>query len=212
MIELMPIKVSIVEDNSGIRESLEILINGSEGFTCLNTYKNAESALINIPHERPDVVLMDINLPGETGIQCVSKLKSQFPELNILMLTVYDDSTRIFQALSAGANGYLLKRTPPLKLLEAIKEVTQGGSPMSSQIARMVVDSFKGMGISIEEKKNLTKREEEILSLLAKGFKYKEIAEKLFIGTETVRSHLRNIYEKLQVRSRTEAVIKYLNK
>lgn len=206
----MSINVSIVEDDNGIRESLEILINGSEGFTCLNTYKNAESAMINIPKEKPDVILMDINLPGATGIECVRKLKSSIPELNIIMLTVYDDSSNIFNALAAGANGYLLKRTPPMKLLEAIKEVNEGGSPMSSQIARMVVDSFRKMGESKEEQNNLTKREDEILSQLAKGYKYKEIGEKLFISTETVRSHLRNIYEKLQVRSRTEAVVKYL--
>ncbi len=206
----MSINVSIVEDDNGIRESLEILINGSEGFKCLNTYKNAESALINIPKEKPDVILMDINLPGATGIECVRKLKELFPELNIIMLTVYDDSSNIFNALAAGANGYLLKRTPPMKLLEAIKEVNEGGSPMSSQIARMVVDSFRKMGESKEEQNNLTKREDEILSQLAKGYKYREIGEKLFISTETVRSHLRNIYEKLQVRSRTEAVVKYL--
>lgn len=206
----MPIKVSIVEDDSGIRESLEILINGSEGFNCLNTYKNAESALKQIPVEIPDVILMDINLPGASGIECVKKLKEKLPEINIIMLTMYEDSDHIFNALSAGAMGYLLKRTPPMKLLEAIREVQHGGSPMSSQIARMVVNSFKKMGVSSEEMKNLTNREEEILSFLAKGFKYKEIGEKLFIGTETVRSHLRNIYEKLQVRSRTEAVVKYL--
>lgn len=208
----MSIKVSIVEDDSGIRESLEILINGSDGFSCLNTYKNAENALKQIPVQIPDVILMDINLPGASGIECVKKLKEMFPDINIIMLTMYEDSDHIFNALSAGARGYLLKRTPPMKLLEAIREVQQGGSPMSSQIARMVVNSFKKLGVSSEEMKNLTKREEEILALLAKGFKYKEIGEKLFIGTETVRSHLRNIYEKLQVRSRTEAVVKYLKR
>jgi len=206
----MPIKVSIVEDDSGIRESLEILINGSDGFCCLNTYKNAENALKQIPVQIPDVILMDINLPGASGIECVKKLKEILPDINIIMLTMYEDSDHIFNALSAGAMGYLLKRTPPMKLIEAIREVQQGGSPMSSQIARMVVNSFKKMGVSSEEMKNLTKREEEILAFLAKGFKYREIGEKLFIGTETVRSHLRNIYEKLQVRSRTEAVVKYL--
>jgi DNA-binding NarL/FixJ family response regulator len=208
----MSIKVSIVEDDSGIRESLEILINGSDGYSCINTYKNAESALKHIPVQVPDVVLMDINLPGASGIECVKKLKEILPDLNIIMLTMFEDSDHIFNALSAGAKGYLLKRTPPMKLIESIKDVQQGGSPMSGQIARMVVDSFRKMGVSSEDMKNLTKREEEILALLAKGFKYKEIGEKLFIGTETVRSHLRNIYEKLQVRSRTEAVVKYLNK
>jgi len=206
----MSINVSIVEDDNEIRESLEILINGSEDFRCLNTFKNAESAVIHIPREKPDVVLMDINLPGASGIECVRKLKDLIPDLNVLMLTVYDDSKRIFDSLSAGAKGYLLKRTPPSKILEAIKEVHGGGSPMSSQIARMVVDSFRRMGISKDEKENLTKREEEILALLAKGYKYKEIGDILFIGVETVRSHLRHIYEKLHVRSRTEAVVKYL--
>lgn len=206
----MSISVSIVEDDNEIRESLEILINGSEEFICLKTYKNAESAILNIPRERPNVVLMDINLPRASGIECVRKLKELLPELNILMLTVYDDSKKIFDSLASGANGYLLKRTPPSKLLEAIREVNQGGSPMSGQIARMVVESFRNMGLSNEERDNLTKREDQILTLLAKGYKYKEIGDNLFISEETVRSHLRHIYEKLHVRSRTEAVVKYL--
>lgn len=208
--KIMPVTVSIVEDDNDIRESLSVLISGSEGFNCINTYKNAESAIRSIAREKPDVVLMDINLPGASGIECVKKLKEQLPELNILMLTVYDDSKRIFDSLAAGANGYLLKRTPPSQLLEAIKEVNQGGSPMSGQIARMVVESFRKLADSNNEKENLTKREEEILSLLAKGYKYKEIGDSLFIGVETVRSHLRHIYEKLHVRSRTEAAVKYL--
>jgi DNA-binding NarL/FixJ family response regulator len=206
----MTITVSIVEDDNDIRESLCVLISGSEGFNCISSYKNAESALRNIAREKPDVVLMDINLPGVSGIECVRNLKKLLPGINILMLTVYDDSKRIFDSLAAGANGYLLKRTPPSQLLEAIKEVNQGGSPMSGQIARMVVESFRRFGDSNNEKENLTKREEEILSLLAKGYKYKEIGDTLFIGVETVRSHLRHIYEKLHVRSRTEAAVKYL--
>jgi DNA-binding NarL/FixJ family response regulator len=149
----MPITVSIVEDDNDIRESLSVLISGSEGFNCINTYKNAESALIRIPRDRPDVVLMDINLPGASGIECVKKLKELLPDINILMLTVYDDSKRIFDSLAAGANGYLLKRIPPAKLLEAIREVNEGGSHMSGQIARMVIDSFRGMGLSEDENK-----------------------------------------------------------
>jgi DNA-binding NarL/FixJ family response regulator len=207
----MTINVSIVEDDNDIRESLCVLISGSEGFNCISSHKNAESALRNIARERPDVVLMDINLPGASGIECVKNLKKILPDINILMLTVYDDSKRIFDSLSAGANGYLLKRTPPSLLLDAIKEVNQGGSPMSGQIARMVVESFRKFGDSNNEMENLTKREEEILSLLAKGYKYKEIGDTLFIGVETVRSHLRRIYEKLHVRSRTEAAVKYLH-
>jgi len=207
----MSITVSIVEDDNEIRESLEILINGSEGLKCLNTFKNAESALFNIPREKPNVVLMDINLPGMSGIECVRKLKEEIPDLNILMLTVYEDSKRIFESLTAGASGYLLKRTPPSEILGAIKEVNSGGSPMSGQIARMVVNSFHRMGMSHDEKENLTKRETEILTLLSKGYKYKEIADNLFISVETVRSHLRHIYEKLHVRSRTEATVKYLH-
>jgi DNA-binding NarL/FixJ family response regulator len=207
----MTINVSIVEDDNDIRESLCVLISGSEGFNCISSHKNAESALHNIAREKPDVVLMDINLPGASGIDCVKNLKKILPDINILMLTVYDDSKRIFDSLSAGANGYLLKRTPPSLLLDAIKEVNQGGSPMSGQIARMVVESFRKFGDSNNEMENLTKREEEILSLLAKGYKYKEIGDTLFIGVETVRSHLRRIYEKLHVRSRTEAAVKYLH-
>jgi DNA-binding NarL/FixJ family response regulator len=208
----MLINVAVVEDDNSIRESLEILINGSDEFNCMGTYKNAETALIHIPRQNPDVVLMDINLPGASGIECVKKLKQSTPHINILMLTVYDDSKKIFDSLAAGANGYLLKRIPPSRLLDSIREVHAGGSPMSGPIARMVVDSFRRMGLSSEEIENLTKREEEILDLLSKGLKYKEIGNKLFISEETVRTHLRHIYEKLHVRSRTEAVLKYLHK
>ena len=165
-----------------------------------------------IPREKPDVVLMDINLPDLSGIECVRRLKAEYPDLQIMMLTMYEDSEQVFQALAAGASGYLVKRTPPGQLIEALKEVHQGGSPMSMQIARMVVDSFHHMGPARDETANLTPREEEILSHLAKGLRYKEIADTLFISVETVRSHLRRIYEKLHVRSRTEAVVKYLRK
>lgn len=208
----MSIKVAIVEDVKEIREGLGSLISGSEGFICINTYSNAESALKGISEDEPDVVLMDIGLPGMSGVDCIKKLKSINPKFQIIMLTVYEDDEHIFKALVAGASGYLLKKTPPVKILEAVQEVYNGGSPMSSQIARKVINAFQSMNKSSKETDNLSAREQEILSYLAKGFRYKEIAEKLFISKETVRTHLRNIYEKLQVRSRTEAVLKYFNK
>lgn len=211
----MNIKVSIVEDIDMIRENLSALLNGSEGFECAGTYKDAESAIEKIPQNRPDVILMDINLPKANGIECLRKLKPIIPETQVIMLTVYDDFDNIFESLRAGATGYLLKRTHPNKLLEAIREVHSGGSPMSGQIARMVVQSFSrpqpgGGGGSTAE--SLSKREAEILELLSKGYRYKEIAEMLFISMDTVRTHIRKIYEKLHVRSRTEAVLMYLQK
>ncbi len=205
------IKVTIVEDTDEIREGLAVLINGSDGFSCVGTYPSGEAALKGIPSSMPDVVLMDIGLPGMSGIECVHRIKSGYPKIQCMMLTVYEDDERIFDSLIAGASGYILKKTPPAKLLEAILDVHKGGSPMSSQIARKVVQTFQKDGISIQDTENLTRREEEILSYLAKGFRYKEIADTLFISIETVRTHIRNIYEKLHVRSRTEAVLKYLN-
>lgn len=208
----MSIKVSVVEDVDQIRESLAALISGSEGFQCIATYGSAEEAMLGVTARRPDVLLMDINLPAMSGIECVRKLKDEDPSLLVMMVTMYEDSQQVFKALEAGASGYIVKRTPPGKLLEAIKEVYQGGSPMTMQIARMVVQSFHQLGNSLDDSSNLTKREQEILSYLAKGLRYKEIADALFISVETVRSHLRRIYEKLHVRSRTEAVLKYLHK
>jgi DNA-binding NarL/FixJ family response regulator len=208
----MSIKVSIVEDIKEIREGLSALICGSEGYSCISNYSNAENALNGIIEDRPDVVLMDIGLPGMSGIDCIRKLKSKTTGLQIIMLTVYEDDDHIFNALVAGASGYLIKKTPPAKILEAIQDVYNGGSPMSSQIARKVINAFQSMNKSSNETENLSPREQEILSFLAKGYRYKEIAEKLFISIETVRTHLRNIYEKLHVRSRTEAVLKYFNK
>lgn len=208
----MNINIAIVEDNDGIRESLAILISGSEGFNCAAAFKNAEDTIREIPRLNIDVVLMDINLPGISGIECTRLLKSKNPQLQIIMQTVYENSEMIFESLKAGASGYLLKRTTPAKLLEAIEDVYKGGSPMSSQIARMVVESFQLKPVAEKDLPILTNREEEILHLLSKGYRYKEIAEKLFISMDTVRSHIRHIYEKLQVRSRTEAVLKYYNK
>ncbi len=208
----MPITVAIVEDNKEIREGLAILINGSEGFSCVATYSSAEAAIENIENDNPDIILMDIQLPGMSGIECVRRLKTSSPELQIMMQTIYEDDERIYNSLVAGASGYILKKMPPSKLLEAIQDLHNGGSPMSSQIARKVVQAFQKMGASSHDTENLSTREYEILSYLAKGYRYKEIADILNISIETVRTHLRNIYEKLQVRSRTEAVLKYFNR
>lgn len=208
----MLINVGIVEDNKKIREGLATLIDGSDGFRCKAVYGTAEEALREFPLKNPDVVLMDINLPGISGIECLIRLKELLPDVQVMMLTVYEDDDFIFKSLVAGATGYILKRTPPVELLDAIKEIHGGGSPMSDQIARKVVQAFQQMGKSSKETENLSERESEILSYLSKGFHDKEIAEKLFISVKTVRTHLRNIYKKLEVRSRTEAVLKYLQK
>jgi DNA-binding NarL/FixJ family response regulator len=202
------VKVAIVEDDNEIREGLAVLINGSEGLQCVAAYSSAEDALSDLLKKKPDVVLMDINLPHMSGIECTRKLKDLRPDLSIMVLTVYDDDESIFESLKAGARGYILKKTPPAKLLESILDLSNGGSPISSRIARKVVQTFQVLGTSSEERENLSKRENEILTYLAKGYRYKEIAETLFISIETVRTHIRNIYEKLHVRSRTEAVLK----
>jgi len=202
------VKVAIVEDDNEIREGLAVLINGSEGFQCVAAYSSAEDALSGLLKKKPDVVLMDINLPHMSGIECTRKLKELRPDLSIMVLTVYDDDESIFESLKAGARGYILKKTPPAKLLESILELYNGGSPISSRIARKIVQTFQVLGTSSEERENLSRRENEILAYLAKGYRYKEIAETLFISIETVRTHVRNIYEKLHVRSRTEAVLK----
>jgi DNA-binding NarL/FixJ family response regulator len=206
----MPITVSIVEDDRRIRESLSVLIDGAENTRCLGVYASGEEALELIPAKEPEVVLMDINLPGMSGIECVRKLKARLPKVQILMLTMYEDDEKIFQSLVAGAGGYLVKRTSPSDLLKAIEEVHGGASPMSGKIARTVVEYFHKKQGTQAEHVSLSRREEEILRLLAKGYRYKEIADALAISFETVRSHLKNIYDKLHVHSRTEAVVKYL--
>jgi len=206
------ISVAIVEDLTDIRVGLGALIGGSPGFSCIGMYVDGEEAVDRIPHAPPDVVLMDIDMPKMNGIECIRKLKSIIPSLQIMMLTVFEDDEKIFQSLKAGASGYLLKKTPPAKLLEAIEEVFHGGSPMSGQIARKVIQAFQTQQENSPQTESLSQREHEILSYLAKGHRYKEIADELFISIETVRTHIRNIYEKLHVRSRTEAVLKYLNK
>ena len=207
-----PIRVAVVEDDRMVREVLEILLNGSPGFTCVAAYGNGEDALNGLPPLNPDVVLMDINLPGISGIECIVQLRELGVPSLFIMLTIFEDSDAVFQSLSAGASGYLLKQTPPAKLLEAIQEVHAGGSPMSREIARKVIQSFQMPPANRMAESGLTKREEEILLCLIKGLLYKEIADQMCIGIETVRTHLRHIYEKLQVRTRSEAIVKYLQK
>ncbi|HEX4349599.1 MAG TPA: response regulator transcription factor [Verrucomicrobiae bacterium] len=207
------IAVSIIEDDRRVRESLCVLINGADNIRCISSHATGEEALEIVPQKKPDVVLMDINLPGMTGIECARKLKAQMPRLQILMLTMYEDDEKVFQSLVAGASGYLVKRTSPADVLKAIEDVHSGASPMSGKIARTVVEYFQKLqGTAPQQEEYLSKREQEILSLLAKGYRYKEIADALSIGYETVRSHLKNIYDKLHVHSRTEAVVKYLRK
>jgi DNA-binding NarL/FixJ family response regulator len=210
--------VSLVEDDPGIRSNLAKMIDGTPGFRCQAAYEDGPSALKGIPGNRPDVVLMDINLPGMLGTECVRKLKEVAPSLPVLMLTVYDDSEQIFKSLQSGASGYLLKRTPKEKLLEAIREIYSGGAPMSRQIARRVVQYFQEANQLPQTTKRapevdtLTDREQEVLAALAKGHAYKEIAELLNISFETVRTYVRTIYDKLHVHSRTEATLKYLGR
>ena len=208
----MPISVSIVEDNEQLRATLARVLNRAEGFRCVSQYGDAESALEALPKERPEVVLMDINLPGMNGVECARKLKQTSPQILVIMLTVDEDTENIFNALAAGASGYLLKRTKSAELLEAIREVQRGGSPMTTHIARKVVQSFQKAGPSPQPTENLSQREQEVLDCLSQGFLYKEIAEKLGISYETVHTYIRRIYEKLQVRTRTEAVAKFLRR
>lgn len=208
----MPIAVSIVEDDSAAGQILSATIDRTPGFRFVSRFTDAESALAALPQDKPDVVLMDINLPGMSGVECVRQLKPLLPTTQFVMLTVYEDSDHIFNALTAGAAGYLLKQTPRVELVAAIEDVHRGGSPMTSNIARKVVQSFQQSGPSPHEMENLSHREQEVLDLLAKGFLYKEIAEALSLSVPTVNTYIRRIYEKLQVRSRGQAVAKYLNK
>jgi RNA polymerase sigma factor (sigma-70 family) len=201
------IRVAIVEDTEIIRESLTMLVSSSDGFECIAIFGDAEEALSKIPSLCPDVILMDIGLPGISGIECVRQLKTQCENTQYLMCTIFDDDENIFEALKAGATGYILKKTPPAKILEAITELHQGGSPMSGQIARRVIQAMHQPKTN-DALKSLTERETEILHLLAKGFRYKEISDQLHISIATVRTHIHNIYEKLQVQSRTDALNK----
>lgn len=208
----MPIAITIVEDNQGTREGLKELLARAPGLTCVGAHSTGEEALRRIPGDKPDVVLMDINLPGMSGIECVARLKARFPQTQVLMLTTYEESDLIFNSLRSGASGYLLKNMAPSELVQAIEQVHAGGAPMSMQIARKVVAHFQQIKRPSTEMEKLTRREQEILGLLAQGFLYKEIADQLGISLSTVRAHLHAVYEKLHVQSRTEAVVKYLGK
>jgi len=208
----MPTTVCIVEDERDTREALATRVNHAPGLRCINTYPNAEEALRGIPAEKPDVVLVDINLPGMSGIECVAKLKQLMPKLQVLMITTYEESELIFNSLRAGANGYLLKNAPAAELIQAVEQIQAGGAPMSLQIARKVTDYFHRIQHPGSDMETLSKREEEVLALLAKGFLYKEIGDTLGVSLNTVRTYIHRIYEKLHVQSRTEATIKFLGR
>lgn len=203
-------KVAIVEDNATIRSTFRQWIDAAPELRCVCACSSAEQALAEIPRHNPDVVLMDIHLPGETGIACTAQLKEKLPNVQVIIVTVYRNHELIFQALEAGACGYLLKRSSPEELLKAINEVRTGGAPMTGEIARMLVEAFQKKPGSSASGDGLTQREEEILAFLAEGLSNKEIADRVSISYDTVRAHLRHIYEKLHVRGRTEAVKKYL--
>ena len=205
----MAVSVSIVEDNDKLRGTLARVLNRADGFSCASQHPSAEDAIKDLPNVKPDVVLMDINLPGINGVECVRQLKKIMPQVLIMMLTVYEDTENIFDALAAGASGYLLKRTTGAELLNAIREVQRGGSPMTAHIARKVVQSFQ-RNAPAQPAENLSEREQQVLDLLSQGLMYKEIADKLQISYETVHTYIRRIYEKLRVRTRTEAVAKFL--
>ena len=206
------VRIGIVEDQAGVAESLKKLINRADGFQVVGTYPNGEAALEQIPGHKPDLVLMDIGLPGISGIECVRSLKALLPSLPIIMLTVYDDGEHLFDSLKAGANGYLLKRTTGEKLVEAITEARLGEVPLTRQMAGKMAHYFQQLGATNSAMATLTKRERESLALLAEGFRYKEIADRLGIALETVSEYVRNTYRKLHVSSRTEAAVKYLKK
>jgi len=207
-------RVAIVEDDSGLREQLQNILKSAPGLCCAGTFGSAEKALEGMVAVRPDVILMDINLPGMSGIECVARLRMDLPDAHVIMLTVYEDSESIFEALKAGADGYLVKSSPTEVLLRAIDDVYQGGAPMSSHIARKVVRQFRQPGPEPvkDEPEGLAPREREVLNLLASGFVYKEIADQLKIGTETVKTYVKNICRKLHVRNRLEAVARYGHK
>jgi DNA-binding NarL/FixJ family response regulator len=208
------IRVAIIEDNNTIREGLAALINGTTGYSCVGAYSNCEAFLTKLLSLDVNVALMDIGLPGISGIEGIARSKKIKPELNILMLTVYEDSQSVFKALCAGACGYLVKKTPPSKLLEAIKDANEGGAPMSSLIARQVIDVFQKTQNKAKEENDsgLSSREIEVLTSLSDGNNYQEIADRLFISVDTVRHHIRNIYRKLHVHSQSEAVAKAIRK
>ena len=204
--------VAIVEDDSGLRNQLIKILGSASDIECIGNFTTGEEALKHIPENLPDVVLMDIKLPGMSGIQCVSELKSLLPKIQIVMVTVYEDSERIFKALKAGANGYLIKSSPPEQLLEAVRDAYRGGAPMSSPIAQKVVQYFHSVAPTSADSENLSPRERQVLELLSSGFIYKEIGDQLNIGVETVRTYVKGICNKMHVRSRLEAIAKFQNK
>ncbi len=204
----MEIKVLIVEDDPEIRDWLAGVINTADNLMLLQAFSDSESCITSYGNFEPDVVIMDIHLPGINGIECIKKIKPAKPAVQFIMFTVFEDDDNVFESLCAGATGYILKNTTPQKLVDAVIEVYNGGSPMSSSIARKVISSFQRPGSNHTEYSKLSIREKELLDLLAKGYRYKEIAGLLFISVETVRTHIRNIYEKLHVQSRTEALNK----
>lgn len=207
------IKVVIFEDNTNLRRGLTTLINGSSGLECAGAFGNCDNLVKNITDTKPDVVLMDIEMPGMNGIEAVKLLKNQFPEIKILMETIFEDDEKVFHSICSGAEGYILKNTPPVQILEAIKEIHDGGAPMTPSIASKVLAMFKARKtFEKNESFKLTERELEILKLLVDGMSYKMIAETLFISRDTVSSHIKNIYKELQVHSKSEAVSKALKK
>ena len=206
------ITVSIVEDMDEIRHGMVDLLQDSAYFLCISSYVDAETAMKELPELRPDIVIMDINLPGESGIEAVRHLSVKCPDTQFLMFTIYENNERVFEALKAGASGYLLKNTPPEKILEGLKELYEGGSPMSTQIARQVVLSFQKAPQQNDENIRLTQKEKEVLEALAKGYLYKEIANQLQINTSAVRQRIHKIYSKLHVQNRTEALNKIYGK
>lgn len=203
------INVCVVEDIEEVRLGVKQILDDSEKFTCSGVFGDAEEALASLQDLNPDIVLMDINLPGMNGIECIRKVKGKSPGTQFMMFTIYEDSEQVFDALSAGANGYLLKKTPHEKILEALKELYEGGAPMSTHIARKVVAAFQKQEKINKEVEGLSEREKEVLKLLAGGYLYKEIGDRLGISTGTVRQHIHKIYEKLHVQNRTEAVNKF---
>jgi DNA-binding NarL/FixJ family response regulator len=205
-----PIEVAIVEDRREIRESLVLLIGGTEGFKCIGSYRSMEEALDKLKHHQPHLLLSDIGLPGMSGIEGVAILKERYPDLLILMLTVYDDDERIFDAMCAGASGYLLKKTPPARLLDSLREVASGGAPMSPEVAKRVIALFREIRPPERADYELTPHETRLLKLLVQGHNYKTAAAELGVTVHTVSFHLRSIYEKLQVHSKSEAVAKAL--
>lgn len=206
----MTITVSIVDDDAGLRDSIPRFLRTARGVKFMSAYASAEEALVALPKEKPDVVLMDINMASMDGIECTRRLKATSPDTQILMLTIYEDTERIFRALSAGASGYLLKRAAPAKLLDAIREVFAGGSPMSGPIARKVVQSFRQGSPAAKESDALSERERQVLECLAKGYAYKQISDELGVSMDTTRTYIRRIYEKLHVHTRTDAVVRFL--